>query len=181
MTFALKTDRLILRSWRKDDGDAFARLNADSEVMADLGGPLTRRASDAKLDRYRASFEQHGFSRFAIEEKDGAFVGYAGVMPAAYDHPLAPHNQIGWRLVRSAWGKGYATEAARAALDDVFARVGFDEVLAYTSVDNLRSQAVMERLGLRRDPMLDFDLTNDDVPWHGLVWVAEMGQRVTQV
>ena len=181
MTFALKTDRLILRPWRPDDGDAFAKLNADVEVMKDLGGPLNRRASDAKLDRYRAAFEQHGFSRLAIEEKDGTFVGYAGVMPAAYDHPLAPHNQVGWRLVRSAWGKGYATEAARAALDDALTRVGLDEVLAYTSVDNLRSQAVMERLGLRRDPMLDFDMLNEEVPWHGLVWVAEMRQRVTQV
>jgi RimJ/RimL family protein N-acetyltransferase len=181
LNFILETDRLILRSWRKEDRDAFAALNADPEVMQDLGGPMTRRASDAKLDRYRASFEQHGFSRWAIEEKNGTFVGYAGVMPAAYDHPLAPHNQIGWRLIRSAWGKGYATEAARAALDDVFTRVGLDEVLAYTAIDNLRSQAVMERLGLRRDPMLDFDVLNDDVPWHGLVWVAEMRQPVTQV
>lgn len=181
MSLIIETDRLILRSWRKEDRDVFASLNADPEVMQDLGGPMTRRASDAKLDRYRASFEQHGFSRMAIEEKNGPFVGYAGVMPAAYDHPLAPHNQVGWRLVRSAWGKGYATEAARAALDDVFARLGLDEVLAYTAIDNPRSQAVMERLQLRRDPMLDFDVLNDDVPWHGLVWVAEMRQPVTQV
>jgi RimJ/RimL family protein N-acetyltransferase len=181
LSFTLKTDRLVLRSWRVDDRDAFAALNADSEVMHDLGGPLMRRASDAKLDRYRATFEQHGFSRWAIEDKHGAFVGYAGVKPAAFDHPLAPHAEIGWRLVRSAWGKGYASEAGRAALDDVFTRVGLDEVLAYTAIDNRRSQAVMERLGLRRDPMLDFDLLNDDVPWHGLVWVAEMRRPVTQV
>jgi RimJ/RimL family protein N-acetyltransferase len=174
LSLTLKTDRLTLRSWLVDDRAAFAALNADAEVMADLGGPLTRRASDAKLDRYRAAFEEYRFSRLAIEDKDGTFVGYAGVMPAAYDHPLAPHYEIGWRLVRSAWGKGYATEAAHAALDDVFTRVGLDEVLAYTAIDNLRSQAVMERLKLRRDPMLDFDVLNDDVPWHGLVWVAEM-------
>jgi RimJ/RimL family protein N-acetyltransferase len=163
------------------DREVFAALNADPEVMRDLGGPLTRRASDTKLERYCATFEQHGFSRWAIEDKHGSFVGYAGVKPAAYDHPLAPHFEIGWRLARSAWGKGYATEAARAALDDVFIRVGLDEVLAYTAIDNLRSQAVMTRLGLRRDPMLDFDVLNDDVPWHGLVWVAEMRRPVTQV
>ena len=179
MSLTLTTDRLILRNWRADDRAAFAALNADSEVMADLGGPLTRRASDAKLDRYRAAFEQHGFSRLAIEDKSGTFLGYAGVMPAPYDHPLAPHFDVGWRLVRSAWGQGYATEAARAALDDVFARVGLDEVLAYTAIDNLRAQAVMERLKLRRDPMLDFDVLHDDVPWHGLVWVAEMRRPVT--
>jgi RimJ/RimL family protein N-acetyltransferase len=181
LSLTLTTDRLILRNWRADDRAAFAALNTDSEVMADLGGPLTRRASDAKLDRYRAAFEQHGFSRLAIEDKSGTFLGYAGVMPAPYDHPLAPHFDVGWRLVRSAWGNGYATEAARAALDDVFTRVGLDEVLAYTAIDNLRAQAVMERLKLRRDPMLDFDVLNDDVPWHGLVWVAEMRRPLTQV
>jgi RimJ/RimL family protein N-acetyltransferase len=179
--FPLRTARLTLRPWREDDRSVFAALNADPEVTRDLGGPLSRAASDAKLDRYRAAFEQHGFSRLAIEDRQGAFVGYAGVMPAAFDHPLAPHAEIGWRLVRSAWGKGYATEAARAALDDVFARVGLEEVLAYTAVDNLRSQAVMARLGLRREPLLDFDTLHDDLPWHGLVWVAEMRRDVTQV
>jgi RimJ/RimL family protein N-acetyltransferase len=173
LTFPLKTDRLILRPWRPSDRDAFAALNADPEVMHDLGGPLTRAASDAKLGRYISTFERHGCSRLVIEDQSG-FVGYAGVMPAASDHPLAPHAEIGWRLVRAAWGKGYATEAARAALDDAFARLGLDEVLAYTAIDNRRSQAVMERLGLRREPLLDFDVLNDDVPWHGLVWVAEM-------
>ena len=94
MSLPLKTDRLTLRSWRVDDRAAFAALNADPEVMSDLGGPLNRRASDAKLDRYRATFEEDGFSRLAIEDEDGTFVGYAGVMPAAYDHPLAPHYEI---------------------------------------------------------------------------------------
>lgn len=176
MNLVLKTERLTLRPWRAEDRDVFAALNADPEVMKDLGGPMSRSASNAKLARYRATFEQHGFSRLAIEDQDG-FVGYAGVMPAAHDHPLAPHVEIGWRLARAAWGKGYATEAARAALDDAFTRVGMDEILAYTSIDNLRSQAVMERLKLRRDVLLDFDiLTADDVPWNGMVWVAEPRQ-----
>lgn len=175
MSLRIETDRLILRPWRPADRDAFAALNADPAVMQDLGGPLNRRASDAKLERYRITFERHGFSRLAIEDRQGAFLGYAGVMPAAPDHPLAPHVEVGWRLARSAWGKGYATEAARAAIDDAFSRVGIDEILAYTAIDNLRSQAVMERLKLRRDPMLDFDILGaDDVPWHGLVWVADM-------
>ena len=175
-----RTSRLVLRPWRPEDRAPFAALNADPEVMRDLGGPLTRAASDAKLGRYITTFERHGCSRLVIEDRNG-FVGYAGVMPAAPDHPLAPHAEIGWRLVRAAWGKGYATEAARAALGDAFARLGVDEVLAYTEIDNLRSQAVMERLGLRREPLLDFDVLNDDVPWHGLVWVAEMRRPVTQV
>jgi RimJ/RimL family protein N-acetyltransferase len=181
LSLTLRTDRLVLRSWRPDDREVFAALNANPEVAFDLGGPLSRAASDAKFDRYRATFKQHGFSRLAIEDREGVFLGYAGVMPAPSDHPLAPHAEIGWRLMRSAWGNGYATEAARAALDDAFSRVGLEEVLAYTATDNLRSQAVMARLGLRREPLLDFDILNDDTPWYGLVWVAEMRRSVTQL
>ena len=170
-----------VRPWHETDKPAFAALNADREVAADLGGSLSRAASDAKLDRYRATFERHGFSRLAIEDSQAAFVGYAGVMPSTADHPLGPHAEIGWRLARAAWGKGYATEAARAVLEDAFARLGIREVLAYTAADNVRSQAVMGRIGMRRDPLLDFDTVYGDTPWHGRVWVAEMRRDVTQV
>ena len=116
----------------------------------------------------------------AIEDEH-AFVGYAGVMPSRPHHPLGPHEEIGWRLVRAAWGRGYATEAARAVLADAFARLGVREVLAYTAADNARSEAVMERLEMQRDPSRDFDALYDSVPWYGLVWVAEMRRGVTQV
>ncbi|MBN9090182.1 MAG: GNAT family N-acetyltransferase [Reyranella sp.] len=174
----LRTARLTLRPWREADRPAFAALNADPEVAADLGGPLARAASDAKLDRYRPTFERHGFGRLAIEDAQQVFAGYAGVMPSTPGHP---HTEIGWRLVRAAWGKGYASEAARAVLEDAFARLGIRELLAYTAADNARSQAVMARLAMRRDPARDFDTLYGDTPWHGLVWVAEMRRDVTQV
>jgi RimJ/RimL family protein N-acetyltransferase len=177
----IRTARLTLRPWREADRPAFATLNADPKIAADLGGPLSRAASDAKLDRYRATFERLGFSRLAIEDSVQAFVGYAGVMPSTPDHPLGPHTEIGWRLVRTAWGKGYATEAARAVLTDAFSRLGLREVLAYTAADNVRSQAVMARLGMQRDPSRDCNTLYGDTPWHGLVWVAEMRHAVTQV
>jgi RimJ/RimL family protein N-acetyltransferase len=140
--------------------------------MRDAGGPLDRAQSDAKLDRYAAAFDQHGFCRWAIESPQGDFLGYAGVMPSRPAHPLGPHADIGWRLVRSAWGQGYATEAAAAALHDAFTRCGLTEILAYTAADNPRSQAVMARLGLRRDPTRDFGERDGFGTWHGLVWVA---------
>ena len=177
----IRTTRLTLRPWREADRPGFAALNADPLVARDLGGPLSRRASDAKFDRYRAAFERHGFSRWAIDDPKGALIGYAGLMPSADDHPLGAHVEIGWRLVRSAWGNGYTSEAARAALEDGFVRLGFDQILAYTSADNGRSRAVMTRLGLRRDPARDFDAMYGDRNWHGLVWVAEMRRDVTQV
>ncbi len=88
-------------------------------------------------------------------------------------HPLGPHHDVGWRLVRDAWGHGYATEATRAALDHAFGLLGVPEILSYASSDNVRSQAVMNRLGLQRAPGRDFATRYDDVgPWCGLVWVA---------
>ena len=168
----LNTPRLRLRYWRETDRDALAAMHADTEVMADHGRALTRPESDAKLARYAVSFECQGFGRWAVETLAGDFLGYVGVMPSWPGHPLGPHSEIGWRLVRLAWGHGYATEAAHAALADAFARVGLDEILAYTSPDNVRSQAVMTRLRLHRDPERDFTAHNDGVDWRGLVWVA---------
>jgi len=98
----LRTARLSLRPWREEDRSGFAALNADPDVTWDLGGPLSRADSDAKFDRYVATFERHGFSRWAIEDSRQAFVGYAGVMPSSAEHPLGPHAEIGWRLVRPA-------------------------------------------------------------------------------
>lgn len=168
----LRTARLTLRPWREDDRAAFAAMNADPDVAHDLGGPLTQERSDAKLERYRTSFEKHGFTRWAIEDGSGSFAGYAGLMPSPPDHVLGPHVEIGWRLARHAWGNGYATEAARAALVDGFSRVGLAEVLAYTSSDNLRSQHVMQRLDLQRTPARDFSAPYEGRIWRGLVWVA---------
>lgn len=167
----LQTPRLRLRCWRESDCEAFAAMNADLEVMQDLGGPLNRTESDLKLDRFAAAFDHHGFGRLVIEDLRGNFLGYAGVMPSRGEHPLGPHDEIGWRLIRLAWGFGYATEAARAALDDAFKRVGLKEVIAYTSPENVRSQAVMTRLRMQRDISRDFTTHYDDIGnWRGLVW-----------
>jgi len=168
----LTTPRLRLRPWRDDDRAAFAALTADPEVMRDLGGPLDRAGSDAKLDLYREAYDRNGFCRWAVESLSGEVLGYAGIMPLGADHPLGPAVEIGWRLARHAWGHGYATEAAAAALQDGFDRLGSPEILAYTAPDNRRSQAVMARLSLRREPARDFTATYDGTPWHGLVWVA---------
>ncbi len=150
-------------------------MHADDEVMADYGGTLSRLESDAKLDRYADAFARHGFSRFALEERDGRFLGYVGVMPIMPHIPAAPGVEIGWRLVRDAWGRGYASEAARAVLSDGFARHGWAEVLSYTASDNLRSQAVMGRLGLGREPDRDFTAEYDGIAWRSQVWVARPG------
>ena len=176
-TMLIEAERLQLRPWRDADRDAFAAMHADPEVMWDLGGPISYAESEAKLDRYVRGFEQSGVSRWAlIRRVDGVFIGYAGALFHP-DHPLGPHFDMGWRLVRSAWGFGYATEASGAALKDLFTRLPVSEALAYTSPDNLRSQAVMARLGLRREPSRDFTALYPGLgEWRGLVWAAAPDQ-----
>jgi RimJ/RimL family protein N-acetyltransferase len=141
--------------------------------MRDWGGPISRAASDAKLDRYAAAFREHGFCRWVVEGRDGVFLGYVGAIRQPASHPLGQHADIGWRLVREAWGQGFASEAAAAALRDVFARSGSSEILAYTSADNARSQAVMRRLRLERDASRDFISGEGE---RELVWVARAGE-----
>jgi RimJ/RimL family protein N-acetyltransferase len=170
----IRTKRLELLPWRDEHRASFAEMHADPAVMHDLGGPIGRAESDAKLDRYSASYAEHGLSRWAVETVDGDFLGYAGVMPRlASEHPLGAHFEIGWRFTRMAWGHGYATESAKAALDDAFRRAGLKEIMSYTSADNLRSQAVMARLELQREQWRDFTAEYERVGlWRGLVWVA---------
>jgi RimJ/RimL family protein N-acetyltransferase len=169
----IETPRLLLRPWRDSDGNAFAAMNADAEVMRDLGGPIDRAASDLKLVRFKKAFDRLGLTRWLIADRaTGMFLGYAGLDHHA-DHPLGAHYDIGWRLTRGAWGRGIASEAARAALDDAFARLHLEEILAYTAPDNLRSQAVMARLGLERTPSRDFTIEAGKGPWRGLVWTAK--------
>lgn len=175
MLKTIETEHVRLVEWDDRHLEAFVNLHADPEVMADLGGPVDREASRLKFDRYRAALSEYGVSRWAVEHKDGVFLGYAGVMPRmSPDHPVGRHFEIGWRLSRSAWGFGYATESARAALNHAVEVVGLTEILSYTSAENSRSQAVIVKLGLKRRPSLDFILKDQRVgDWNGMVWSFE--------
>jgi RimJ/RimL family protein N-acetyltransferase len=153
----IETERLILRRWQPADREPFFAINSEPEVAYWSGGSVTRERSDAMIDRAEASFNERGFGRFAIErKKDRTLFGFAGIMTVRPDHPFTG-VEIGWRLTKSAWGRGYATEAARAALADGFRRIGFSEVLAYTTQTNIRSRRVMEKIGMVYDAARDFD------------------------
>ncbi|KAK1180490.1 GNAT family N-acetyltransferase [Streptomyces sp. NBS 14/10] len=153
----LRTDRLVLRGWRESDLAPWAAMNADPEVREYFPGILTREQSDASVAHFQADLDQRGWGWWAVEVKaTGAFIGFTGLDPVDEDTPFTG-VEVGWRLARPHWGHGYATEAARAALDHGFESVGLTEILAITTATNLRSQAVMRRLGMTRDPADDFD------------------------
>jgi ribosomal-protein-alanine N-acetyltransferase len=154
----LRTERLLLRRWRAADRDAFAEMNADREVMEYFPEPLAREESDALVDRIEAGFEQRGFGFWAVELADSSeFIGFTGLAVLGFEAHFTPAVEVGWRLKRSAWGHGYATEAARAAVTYGFGDVGLRQIVSFTPTDNMRSRAVMQRLGMTRDPADDFD------------------------
>ena len=153
----IETARLTLSAWTEAERAPFVAMCADPEVMHDYGGLWDRARAEARFERYLAAHAERGFDKWALRTKDsGAFVGVCGVGPIWPALPVAPGLEIGWRLVREAWGRGYATEAARAALADAFARTDAAEVVSFTNDTNTRSLAVMARLGLTRDATRDF-------------------------
>jgi RimJ/RimL family protein N-acetyltransferase len=154
----LVTERLRLRTWRDSDLEPFATLNADPEVMRHFPATLDRAASDALVGRIKAHFDHHGFGPWVVEIPDVTeCAGFVGLMVPTFEAHFTPCIEIGWRLARQYWGKGYATEAATVALDYAFEVLQADEVVAMTVPSNRRSRAVMERLGMSQDPADDFD------------------------
>lgn len=154
----LQTERLMLRQWRKGDLEPFAALNADPEVMRYFPAPLTREESDALVRRASGKIEEQGWGLWAVEVVGQTpFAGFVGLAAPGFEAHFTPAVEVGWRLAREQWGKGYAAEGARAALAFGFDELGLAEIVSFTSVANERSRRVMERLGMARDPADDFD------------------------
>ncbi|MET0051288.1 MAG: GNAT family N-acetyltransferase [Candidatus Thiodiazotropha sp.] len=146
----IETARLQLRQWRETDRRPFAELNADTRVMACFPQPLTRTQSDQMADRCEGLIEERGWGLWAAELKQtGAFIGFVGLHRPIPQLPCAPCTEIGWRLAFEHWGRGLATEAARAALEVGFMTLGYPEIVSFTALVNRRSRAVMERLGMQ--------------------------------
>ena len=154
----LKTERLVLRRWRDEDRKPFAAMNADPEVMEHFPATLTPDESNATVDRIEAHFEKRGFGLWALEiVETGRFIGFTGLSVPSFEAHFTPAVEIGWRLTRSSWSHGYASEAARRALTFAFDDLDLDEVVSFTTHTNLRSQMVMKRIGMTNDPADDFD------------------------
>jgi ribosomal-protein-alanine N-acetyltransferase len=148
----------VLRRWREEDVEPFAELNADPLVMEHFPATLPRARTEELVSVIELLFDEHGYGLWALEVRDtGTMIGFTGLVPVLFEAPFTPAVEVGWRLARGAWGHGYATEAASAALAHGFEEAGLEEVVATTATTNERSMAVMRRLGMRRDPADDFD------------------------
>ena len=145
----LRTERLLLRRWRPTDRQPFAALNADPLVMEHFPAVLTREESDALADRIEAGFAERGFGLWAVEA-GGDFAGFTGLSVPSFEAPFLPSVEVGWRFARTAWGRGWATEAATASLEAAFGPLALPEVLSFTATTNTRSEAVMRRIGMAR-------------------------------
>ncbi len=154
----LPTERLLLRRFRAEDRARFAAINADPRVREHLPGLMSREQSDAMADRIEQHVVRHGFGLWAVEVKGGPpFIGYVGLSIPLFTAHFTPCVEIGWRLDSAEWGKGYATEGARAALAFGFQQLALSEIVSFTVPANERSWRVMERIGMTRDPRDDFD------------------------
>lgn len=171
----LATKRLLVRQWRDDDLDAFAAMSVDPDVMAHFPTLYTRAEAAALIARQQAFIAERGYGFWAVEEKGGApFVGFCGIKDVLFDVPWAPAVEVGWRFAREHWGKGYATESARAAVEFGFRELDLAEIVAFLLPMNQRSAAVCKRLGMVRDPSRDFE---HPVITEGTISVAGFPQR----
>ena len=157
MIVEVDTARLRLRQWRAADRAPFAALNADPAVMEFFLSPLSRESSDASIDAWQSQLASRGWSNWALDLKaSGELLGFTGLSIPRRVLPFSPCVEVGWRLARKHWGQGYATEAARAALEVGFVRLDLPEIVSFTTVGNVRWRAVMERIGMR-DARQDFE------------------------
>ena len=153
----IRTERLVMRGWRESDLAPWAAMNADPEVRRYLGPLLTFEQASAWVLSFQDDLDRYGFGFWALEVRaSGEFIGFTGLQTVDEEMPFTG-VELGWRLARPAWGNGYATEAALAAAGYGFGVMGLPEIVAVTTAGNLRSQAVMRRIGMTSDPAEDFD------------------------
>ncbi len=155
-SYIISTERLGLRKWTEADTEPFIAMNKDKTVMKYFPGTLTGEQTLAMIERIKGHLELHGFGLYAVEEKaTSKFIGFTGFAVPRFESFFTPCVEIGWRLQQSAWGKGYATEAAKACLQYGFATLNFDSVFSFTSLENFPSEKVMQKIGMKKTGEFD--------------------------
>jgi ribosomal-protein-alanine N-acetyltransferase len=154
----IETERLILRQWKESDRDVFAELNQNPENLLFFPNTLTRKQSDDFINKTIQLIDNNGYGLFAVELKETSeFIGFTGLATPSFEAHFTPCTEVGWRLHKNYWGKGYATEAAKSVLNFAFNKLYLGEVVSFTSLLNTPSINVMKRIGMTHDPSRDFE------------------------
>ncbi|AIL65663.1 hypothetical protein NOVO_06565 [Rickettsiales bacterium Ac37b] len=157
MTIIIETERLLLRTWKKEDADIYFQINQDLKVIEFLCGSLTMEQVVKFIDAVNINQEKHGYTLWATElKKTGELIGFIGLNYTNFAAHFTPAVEVGWRLGSKYWGKGYATEGAKSSIEYGFNRCKLKKIVSFTVPANLRSIGVMERIGLKRDFGGDF-------------------------
>lgn len=157
MTTIIETERLILRTWRKEDAQTYFQINEDPKVAEFVRGPLTMEQINDFITAVNKQQEKHGYTLWAVQLKEtGELMGFIGLNYTDWEAHFTPAVEVAWRLGSQYWGKGYATEGAKASLDYGFKQCGLKEIVSFTVPLNIRSIRVMEKIGLKRDMNGDF-------------------------
>ncbi len=157
----IETERLLLRRWKEDDHEPFYQLNSDARVMEFFPQCLTRAESDSLVERVTDHFKKHGFGLFAAElRREQTFIGFVGLAVPSCKAHFTPCVEIGWRLAANYWGRGLATEGARAVVKYAFDELALDALVSFTVPENIRSRRLMEKIGMTHDASDDFDHPN---------------------
>jgi RimJ/RimL family protein N-acetyltransferase len=154
----LTTERLVLRPWTQSDLEPMAAMNADSRVMEYFPGIKSRAESEKEMESLQEHIEKYGWGFWAASLREtGQWIGLIGLKHVSIAAHFTPAIEVGWRLSQPFWGKGFATEGARASLQYGFEVLKVPEIVSYAPTQNIPSRRVMERIGMRHDPKDDFD------------------------
>ncbi|WP_139652811.1 GNAT family N-acetyltransferase [Raoultibacter phocaeensis] len=165
MAIHIETSRLILRDWKEPDLEAFTEMNSDKHVMRYFPETLTEAQTLAFFEIIQREFVEYGFGLYAVEEKNSKdFLGFVGFHHANFDADFCPCIEIGWRLKREYWRKGYATEGARSCLEHGFKHLAFDRIYSFTAIENTPSQGVMKKIGMQVFEYFDHPAVPDNNP-----------------
>lgn len=158
MKSVIKTERLVLRPWQKEDLELFAQLNSDAHVMEYFPSTLNREESDNLAERISTKLEEQGWGLWAVSVPGIAeFIGFIGLAEPSFNAHFTPAVEVGWRLAYDFWGRGYATEGAMACLRYGFEKLNLNEIVSFTATQNMRSRRIMEKIGLHHDLEDDFN------------------------
>jgi len=173
--YIFKSERLGFRNWRFSDFEELVKMNSDPEVMEYFPSTLSEKETENLLERLIKHYDDYGYTYFAIEIlKTGELIGFIGLAYQTYETEFSPATDIGWRLKKSAWGKGYATEGAKRCLEYAFNELKINKVFSVCTIDNSKSENVMNKIGMTKKGEFDHPCLKNHPKYEKCLWYEIM-------